>query len=68
MPHRRRPDILPTKEEALEKLLAERKKPQTMEEAMAEAVELTKLLQAMQGTTEEGQEVEGSEVGDLVVL
>ena len=60
-----RPEILPTKDEAFEKLLAERTKPQTMEEAMAEAVELTKLLQAMQGTTEEGHEVEGYEVGDL---
>ena len=61
-----RPEILPTEEEAFEQLLAERKKPETMEEAMAQAVELTKLLQAMNGTTEEAQE--GYEVGDLVVL
>ena len=61
-----RPEILPTEEEAFEQLLAVRKKPETMEEAMAQAVELTKLLKAMNGTTEEAQE--GYEVGDLVVL
>ncbi|CAE7178692.1 unnamed protein product, partial [Symbiodinium necroappetens] len=57
-------EILPTKEEALEKLLAERTNRTNVGGGMAEVVELTKLLQAMQGTTVEWQEVEGYEVSE----
>ena len=63
-----RPEILPTKEDALEKAACRAHESTNVGGGMAEAVELAKLLQVMQGTTEEGQEVEGYEVGDLVVL
>eukprot|EP00439_Symbiodinium_sp_Y106_P043286 s6222_g5.t1 len=60
---------LPSREEAMAQLLAERPTPKTMEEAMAEAVELTRLLQAMQGNTTEEEEPAGLYVsGDIVVM
>ena len=64
-----RPDILPTKEEAMAQLRADRPKPKTMEEAMAEALEITRLLQAMQGNTAQEEEPAGLyEVGDIVLM
>ena len=64
-----RPEILLTKEEAMQQLLADRPQPKTMEEAMAEAVEVTRLLQAMQGNTTEEEEPSDLYVsGDIVVM
>jgi len=64
-----RPDILPTKEEAMAQLRADRPKPKTMEEAMAEALEITRLLQAMQGNTTQEEEPAGLyEAGDIVLM
>ncbi|CAE7250236.1 unnamed protein product [Symbiodinium sp. CCMP2592] len=50
-------------------LLAERPQPKTMEEAMAEALEVTRLLQAMNGKIPEEEEPAGLyEAGDIVVM
>ncbi|CAE7835746.1 unnamed protein product [Symbiodinium sp. CCMP2592] len=64
-----RPEALLTKEEAMAQLLAERPQPKTMEEAMAEALEVTRLLQAMNGKIPEEEEPAGLyEAGDIVIM
>ena len=52
----------------MQQLLADRPQPKTMEEAMAEAVEVTRLLQAMQGNTTEEEPSDLYVSGDIVVM